>query len=385
VTKRRIAAPPWRGNLTPKKVTPPGSPLGYAVGLMARDSKNARLASVTPLIKSFVPELDWNTAQNTAGGPITASAISYLQGEATFAQTHNFKMRLRIFSGVYAPNFAKSVGGFTPLDWYVPNQNTGVVSSAGTVGPWWRADYQALYIDFLSKLADVLEPLLPYYAEVTQSGLMTLYAEPLVHSWDYQDPAVIVARGYTIDNELAAFAQVNQAHVDIFSSMGLASSLSLNPFNMFDPTPSNGKHWNASDSTTYYMLDEFCNRLGRFAVIANNSLANPIGARGIRYENMYNYMIARRARVTPFPVGMMFQTAAMARMFDNLLGATPLLTAQMAQGWGALSVEMPSGWSIDQSKTSSSGVTTTIPGVTQAQADTLNAQLQATYDQLVGF
>jgi hypothetical protein len=370
------ALPVWKGSLPPVQTWPDGAPQAYTVGLMARDSGSARTPAVLSKIRSYVVEVDWADAQPAQGGPISAATISQLSSEAAYASTNGLRIRVRIFAGIKAPEWAKTVGGFTPLPWNVKNQNTGVVGSAGTVGPWWRSDYIALFDDFLTKFAAALAPHVPTICEVTQSGLMTLYAEPLIHQWEYQDPNTIIAAGYTVDLEFAAFKEANQAYADAMCPIGVATSLAVNPFQKFDPSKAN--HYTPSVDLTLWMIDLFCSQLGRFAVLENNSLVDPIGKRGPRYQTIYEYMVARRARTVPFPVGLSFQTAALPRMQNQLLGSTPYGTAAMAASWKALSVEMPGGWT--NPSTASDG--SIIPAVTQEQADALNAQFAVNYADL---
>lgn len=88
--------------------------------------------------------VSWTDLQTSDAGAIASNnnidkALT-LCTSVNAGQSKQWTVKLRIFCGTVSPTWAKNKGG-------------GPVASPTTVGPWWTAEYQASYKDFMTKLA----------------------------------------------------------------------------------------------------------------------------------------------------------------------------------------------------------------------------------------
>lgn len=378
--RRRPHMPPWQYD-PPPPPPPPDGPRAMCEGLMVRDQTQARQNKWAGTYRSYVVQCYWGppdpnatayvakcgNMQSAPGDPINPDVVAALAVEDSYAKANGYKIRLRIYNGLQAPDFAKRVNGFAPLSWLAKDFSTNTVRPVGTIGPFWRTDYQTLYDDFLMKLGAAIEPLTSI-CEVTISGTMTVFAEIMLKQWAYQDRATIVNAGYTYEQEMAAFQQNLDSHKAAFNSIGVASCIAANPFQHFDPVHGGQ---NVDTATTLTMLDAMATTLGRFTVWGNNSIGN--NARNDpTYTQMYDYMKARRSTTLAFPIGLYFQTETVAKMAGDSPPSDPYNTTLWALDHEALSMEMPSG----------ATTSTLIPTLSVAQCDTLNALFHTKYNAL---
>lgn len=144
------AAPNACGNYAQGEFKP------YVSGNVARKweqvtGKNSRYMQY---VDSIVIEAHWRTLEPTEGR-YTFTKTDADPSHFTFAEklseaaANGKKVRIRVFAGTYAPNFAKTVNGFKPIDW-INNDGQNVIQ---TLGPFWRRDYQQKWQNFQRALA----------------------------------------------------------------------------------------------------------------------------------------------------------------------------------------------------------------------------------------
>jgi hypothetical protein len=319
--------------------TPPGAGdhKGYLTGLVAQTGAYDSL--ITPMIKGYVYEVDWATAQPTQGDPIQASVVTALQGQNAQAVSAGLDVRLRIRAGSNAPAWAKSINGFTPLQ-----------AAGGTVGPFWREDYLAAYRDFITKLAAVVGPL-ARFKEVTVSGHTTTSADPFDKGWDdmsAEERAAFVAAGYSAAACNQAFLSQIDDHLATFVPQGISCAMFFGRYRMLDETTGGVVN---RDDITYDVMTYMTGRLGKFAVVMADEVGdNATGSdrlmiNGREYKDLWNKVASYRTAGS----GVSFRTMTIATMKTRTSAApTPYGTAALcASSLRANSVEMPVGWHND--------------------------------------
>jgi hypothetical protein len=280
-------------------------------GLLDRDGPAPAL--YLPVMGGFVVNVRWSDLQPAAGAPIaTNNAID--QAIATLHRidpSGRMGLKVRLFAGIYAPEWAKSLGGRPIL---VGDPVTG---ASGTVGRFWNADFGAAYDDLQVKLATKYDSA-PEIREITISRCTTVYAEPFIR--DTANPAAMVAllgAGFTVTADQQCHREQILAH-QVWTRT--RSDLSFNPYQLV------GTFARIDEAFTEQMMDFCRSTLGSRCVLANNSLRTPP-----QFPDMYAHMLSLGPPIA-------FQTAVKAKVGN--LGAT----IQTAIALGAGSVELPAGF-----------------------------------------
>lgn len=146
-------------------------------------------------INGIVVEVHWSDLQTTAGGAITSNnavdkAIAAVNSFNAAHPTTPDYLIIRMRAGVWAPNWAKTLGGFKPVTITNPDG-----AANGTVGPFWTPAYYSAYTDFMNKMAAKYDAN-PLIRGVTASMCMTYYAEPF--NREPAGAAGLLNQGYTI-------------------------------------------------------------------------------------------------------------------------------------------------------------------------------------------
>jgi hypothetical protein len=282
-------------------------------GLLSRDGPPP--AAYTSVMGGFVVNVHWSDIQPEANGPIAAdNAID--QAIATLHQidpSGKMGLKLRLFAGIYAPDWAKSIDG--PR---IPIRDPATGAS-GTVGRFWSAGFGAAYADLMSKLAAKYDSV-PEVREITISRCTTAYAEPFIR--DAGDAATVNAllqAGFTVSADESCLREEIDAHAVWVRTR---SDLAFNPYQRLD----GGRR--GDEAFTESMMDYCRATLGARCVLENNSIRVPL-----QFPAMYSHIES----LGP-PIG--FQTAVLAKVGD--LDAT----LQTAINLGAGSVELPSGYQL---------------------------------------
>ena len=280
-------------------------------GLLDRDGPPP--APYASVFGGFVVNVQWSDVQPTPGAEIPNGnpidrAIDLLhQSDPSGRQG----LKVRLFAGIHAPLWAKSLGG-APIPVIDP-----VTGASGTVGRFWSAEFGSAYDDLMSKLAAKYDSA-PEVREVTISRCTTVYAEPFIRdAADADTVQNLLAAGYTV-------AADQQCHRDQIAAHQVwrhtRSDLSFNPYQLM------GGQARTDETFTEQMMELCRSVLGSRCVLANNSLRVPL-----QFPVMYDRIMALGPPIT-------FQTAVLAKVGD--LRAT--LDTAIALGAG--SVELPGGF-----------------------------------------
>ena len=341
-----------------------GRPKGYVTGCMPRSSEG--VAFFDPYMGSFVHEIKWREIEPTEGS-FDEVEVAKLQTAVDWATENNRTMRLRLFTGSYSPDWIKSEAGSLP--WYSYSPLSGA-TYFDTVPIWWSALYGDLYKAYMERLVILCAAMDPV-VDVTISQNMTIFAEPMIRQWGSAENVVSVRdAGYTVEQDITAMKRSIDTHRDTWAAVEVGSSFAFNPWS----EPANLEAGLAGGRpnlpVSFELMDYLCTTLGRCGILQNNSIGDPIGVRGPRYEQFWAYMVNKRAASYPFPQPLAFQSMNTRVMKEN--GSTSFDTLQMVADFKAMALELPQGWTTDDPDV----------GITLEQATAFNAQFATNVQEL---
>jgi hypothetical protein len=270
-------------------------------------------------LAGYVVNVHWSQLQPASGAALAADnpidqAITQVRALNAADHTH-LGLKVRIFTGVWAPDWAKSLGG-APVT--VVNPQGG---QTGTVGRFWTDAFGQAY-DRLETLLAAEYDQVAEVREVTIARCTTFFDEPFIR--DASDPSTVSAlidAGYSIGaDDTCQRQEIDAATVWKHTH----SDLSVNPYQAInqDGTVS-------TDLAFTDLMMSYCRQvLGPACVLENNSLRVPPQP---NYEAMYEQMLSLGQPIA-------FQTATEQRV-GNLQQAL-----QYAVTLGANSVELPGGY-----------------------------------------
>lgn len=205
------------------------------IGLTDRNSLPA--AGVRPYVSAVSVKVKWSDLQPTQGGAVS---LAPYQAEIDAITAANKKVRLRIDGAQQAPSWAKSVGGSAfPLKIVDPAASAAAGSEVSyTVGKWWDSAYLALYQDFITKLAAIVDTD-PDFVEVTVSNASLIGgSEPFARypdttSWPTTgNRERLLAAGWTAEADIAAIKSGIDLHAAVFDYT--RQWFTINPYEGFD-------------------------------------------------------------------------------------------------------------------------------------------------------
>lgn len=311
---------------TPNPTPPPGLKPDIS-GLLDRgNNPNGRVGgskftvpsgSWQSAISGFVVSATWADLQPTSNGSIVRPNIIDRAITAAGSTEH---IKIRIDAGEFAPQWVKNLDG-GPL----------ATRSGLGIGLWWMPDYEAAYADLQAKLAAIYDNV-PQISDVTISGCMTLYAEPLLK--DDVSSSVLTVAGYTDAKDQACQQAAIKAH-----------SVWRNTHQSFSFNPYAGL--NGVDEAFTESLMDFCaQRLGQRCSLENNSIRYPNNP-GF-YRAMYAHMGLDASK---YGLAVDFQTATLSKLNTSpeqgLGAALDWATGSFSSPVHASSVELPSGYLTD--------------------------------------
>lgn len=266
------------------------------------------------VVNAFVVNVYWKEIQLAPGAEIESdNAIDRaLQQVRQLDPELKVKIKLRIFSGIHAPEWAKNIGG---EPFFVRDPQGG---ASGTIGRFWLDEFGQAYADMQKKLAEQYDGE-PEILEVTISRCSTVYAEPFIRGTaDRANIEAFLAAGYTMEADKLCQSEAVDAHQ---AWQLTRSSLAFNPWQFIRPDGTAG----ADESFTEAMMDYCRQELGDRCVLENNSIRWPPLAGS--YPAMYDHIRQLGPPIT-------FQTAAPSRIGDWWQ------TLNWAIGQGANAVEL---------------------------------------------
>jgi hypothetical protein len=270
-------------------------------------------------VKAFVVSVYWSDLEPDPDGPLAPdNAIDQaIATTRTLNASHpglDMSLKLRVYGGIYAPAWAKSLGG-APIS--VENSQSG---TSGTVGPFWTPQFGAAWDGFQAKLSAAYSSV-PEIREVVIGGrCSTVFDEPFERN--RASLSAFEADGYT----MAADEQCLEQEIENAASLwpGTRIGMAFNPFQVMT-----GKPGTVDEAFTEQMMELCRSRLGPRCVLENDSIRYP--PQGGAYGQMY-------ATMTSLGPPIAYQTATMAKI-GNLIE-----TLQWATQQGASSVELPDGY-----------------------------------------
>jgi hypothetical protein len=270
-------------------------------------------------VRGFVVKVNWSDIQPAEDGPIAAdNAIdqAIAQVRAVAASHPGFGLKVRLYGGIYAPTWAKTLGG-APVQ--VTNPQSG---KTATVGRFWTSAYGDAYADLERKLAEKYDTV-PEVREIVVSRCTTFFAEPFIRNkGDAQTVSNLFDAGFSTAADHQCHQQQLEAH-QVWQHT--RSDLELNPYQDIEQK---GKA-SVDEAFTEAMM-QYCRAvLGPRCVLENNSASDPP-----KYPRMYTAMHQLGGPTA-------FQTATGAKVGD-------LFTVlDWAVDQGAGSVELPQGYDSD--------------------------------------
>jgi hypothetical protein len=322
--KPPVSRPPTGAGVPPGSTPSGGTPWTGAglkppiAGLL--DRKGAPASAFYGVVGGYVVNVNWASLQSAAGGPITnGNAIdqALAQVRAANAKGVHLVLKLRVFAGIGAPNWAKSIGG-APFAMQDPN----TPSASGTIGRFWLPAYGQAYQDLQNKLAARYDAV-PEIREIAIARCTTIFMEPFLRgARSATNVAHLLAAGYSVAADQACEQQQVQAHAVWLHTR---SDLSFNPMQVIL-----GPGRTGTDERFTEQMMSYCRQtLGARCVLENNSLRST--SLGSLYDQMYNAMRSLGPNIV-------FQTAQMATI--GSLSSTLVKAVQLH----ATSVELPAGY-----------------------------------------
>lgn len=301
---------------TPTATPPPGVKPELS-GLL--DRQHAPAAQLAPVLGGWVVNVTWATLQPTQGGPIAGNnaidqALALIRTNPAYAHMH---LRLRVSAGVGAPDWVKTLGG-APVYIFNTTDNVG-----GTVPRFWTTPVEQAYASLQASLAAKYDRA-PQIQDVSITGCMTVYAEPLIReTTSAQTIRNLLSAGYT----LAADEHCQQEQIIAHTVWTHThSSLAFNPYQVINANGTAGV-----DEAFTQSLMGYCRQvLGERCTLGNDSIRTPSNL-GPSYPPMYASIHA--AGPTSY-----FQTATAVKV------GSLQLTILWAISQGASDVELPFGY-----------------------------------------
>jgi hypothetical protein len=287
------------GGLLDRDGQPPASYLGVAV-------------------HGWVVKAYWKDLQPAPGAPLTANnAID--QAVAAVHRLNapglNLGLKLRVYTGIHAPDWAKALGG-GPVNVVDPQDQ-----EQGTVGRFWTDDFGRAYADLEQKLAERYDGA-PEVREVVVSRCTTFFAEPFIRDkGDKASIANLLGAGFSFGADQACHRQQIDAH-RVWRHTH--SDVDFSPYQNIERKGARS----VDEGFTESMMDYCRTTLGARCVLENNSIRSPVQT---NYAAMYG-----RIKLLGPPIS--FQTANPNKVGDLHQ------TLQWAAGEGANSVELPGSY-----------------------------------------
>ena len=293
--------------------TAPSGPLKPVLqGLLDRDGQPPQ-QYVGTAVRGWVVKAYWKDLQKTPGGPLTDN--NAIDQAIVAARKLGVGLKLRVYTGIYAPDWAKSLGG-GPVNVVDPQDQ-----EQGSVGRFWTGDFGKAYADLQQKLAAKYDDV-PEVREVLVSRCTTFFAEPFIRDkGDKGSVANLLGAGFGFDADQKCHREQIDAH-KVWAHTH--SDVDFSPYQNIERKGVNS----VDERFTESMMDYCRTNLGARCVLENNSIRTPVQP---NYAAMYD-------RIKQLGPPISFQTANPNKVGDLL--STLMWAAQQ----GANSVELPGSY-----------------------------------------
>ena len=176
------------GESSPGTTAPSGPLKPVLQGLLDRDGEPPS-QYIPTAVRGWVVKVDWKDLQPAQNGPIAAD--NTIDRAVAAARKLGVGLKLRIYAGTAAPDWAKALGG-GPVSVVDPQGK-----EPGTIPRFWTGDFGKAYGDLQAKLAAKYDDV-PEVREVVVSRCTTFFAEPFLRDkGDKGSVANMLAAGFT--------------------------------------------------------------------------------------------------------------------------------------------------------------------------------------------
>jgi hypothetical protein len=258
-------------------------------------------------------KVNWKDLQPSPDGPIAEN--NAIDQAIAAARQIGAGLKLRIYAGTAAPDWAKALGG-GPVSVVNPQGD-----QPGTIPRFWTGDFGKAYADLQQKLAAKYDDV-PEVREVVVSRCTTFFAEPFLRDkGDKGSVANMLAAGFGFNVDQTCEREEIDAH-KVWAHT--RSDVAFSPYQNLEK-----KGVKSTDESFTESMMTYCRtNLGARCVLENNAIRTPVQA---NYEAMYD-------RIKAMGPPMSFQTANPNKIGDLLA------TLTWAAQFGANSVELPSSY-----------------------------------------
>ncbi len=254
-----------------------GSQLSYAKGVSFPTVNLAELGSDYPAFSGIVVNETWAQLEPSSGTYAWNDLDSSLSAVESFNAEHpsnQLGVKLRIFAGKTAPDWAKQLGG-SPIT--LTSKNTSF-----TYGRWWSASYRQAWSKFQHALASRYDSN-PTVRAVAVTSCATLTGEPFIVGLDPSNIPILESAGWT--------PQAQQSCIEgVFSDYsGWVKTPIDFPFNPFRILINNRPQ--VDEAVTNQIL-EMCAKSkstgGPLCVVGNHGLSDTAtsGSEGVLYSEI---------------------------------------------------------------------------------------------------
>ncbi len=180
---------------------------------------------------------------------------------------HPLRVKLRLWGGFTAPDWAKTLGATTPVTFDTP-------TATGTTGRWWTAAYRTAWSAFQHRLAGQFDTD-PLIGSVAVSSCATLTAEPFVQSPDLALHDELFADGWS---SAAQQACLNGVFSDYSGWNHTPIDFAFNPFVDYSPGKVAGTPDMGFTDAQMTRCAELQRTVGRSCILSNHDLVGGVSS-----------------------------------------------------------------------------------------------------------
>jgi hypothetical protein len=300
--------------------TAPSEPLKPVLqGLLDRDGEPSS-GYLGGAVRGWVVKAYWKDLQPSPGGPLAANnpidqAVAAARKLNASNPSLHLGLKLRVYAGIYAPDWAKGLAG-GPVNVVDPQDQ-----EQGTIGRFWTDEFGRAYDDLEQKLAERYDDAAEV-REVVVSRCTTFFAEPFIRDkGDKGSIANMLGAGFSFAADQTCHRQQIDAH-GVWRHTH--SDVDFSPYQNIERTGARS----VDEAFTESMMAYCRTALGARCGLENNSIRSPVQP---SYAAMYDHI-----KLLGPPIS--FQTANPNKIGD--LHAT----LDWAVSVGANSVELPGSY-----------------------------------------